>query len=386
MAGSALAVVAFGRNAMKRHTLTPRTHWQTQVETLGFDFHSPEGKLYWDESACYSFTEAEIDGLESVTNELETMCLQAVQHIIDNQLFSRLRIPPIAEEYITQSWTKGEKNLYGRFDLAYDGHNPPKLLEYNADTPTSLLEASVIQWQWLESRMPDKDQFNSIHERLIATWKQMDIKGKIHFACTDQSPEDIGTTVYLQDTAAQAGLQTDFIIMSDIGSDNQHFYDVDNQPITTLFKLYPWEWLWEEDFASLIESSGTRFIEPAWKMLLSNKAFLVILWELFEGHPHLLKASFNASDFAENVVKKPIFGREGSNVTLSGKGINTSTSGTYGAEGFIYQEFFDIPAFEGNYPVIGSWVIASESAGIGIREDTSRITKDSARFIPHYFE
>jgi glutathionylspermidine synthase len=36
--------------------------------------------------------------------------------------------------------------LYGRFDLAYRGDGPPKLLEYNADTPTALFEAAVVQW------------------------------------------------------------------------------------------------------------------------------------------------------------------------------------------------------------------------------------------------
>ena len=58
--------------------------------------------------------------------------------------------------------------MYGRFDLAYDGTTPPKLLEYNADTPTSLLEAAVIQWRWQQDMRPERDQFNSIHERLLA--------------------------------------------------------------------------------------------------------------------------------------------------------------------------------------------------------------------------
>ena len=49
----------------------------------------------------------------------------------------------------------------------YDGKAPPRLLEYNADTPTALLEASVAQWFWLQDCFPTADQFNSIHERLI---------------------------------------------------------------------------------------------------------------------------------------------------------------------------------------------------------------------------
>lgn len=356
------------------------------MEALGFNFHSPEDRTYWDESACYSFTAAEIDRLEEATNELESMCLKAVNYIIDNRLFGRMRIPPAAEELIVESWAQKEKNLYGRFDLAYDGHNPPKLLEYNADTPTALLEASVVQWQWLESRMPGKDQFNSIHERLIAAWEQMEVDGRVMFACMAESPEDVGTTVYLQDAAAQAGLDTGFIAMSDIGTDGERFVDLENNAIGTLFKLYPWECLMAEEFAPLIHASGVRMIEPAWKMLLSTKALLPVLWEMFENHPLLLKSSFDEKDISGAVVKKPIYGREGSNVTLRGAGVELATPGAYGAEGYVYQEYFEIPAFAGNYPVIGSWVVASEAAGIGIREDVSRITKDSARFIPHYFE
>ena len=44
-----------------------------------------------------------------------------------------------------------------------------------------------------------------------------------------------------------------------------------------------------------------------------------------------------------------------------------------------------LPDFDGHHPVIGSWVIANQAAGIGIREDTSPITGNNSRFVPHYF-
>ena len=61
----------------------------------------------------------------------------------------------------------------------FDGTGPAKLLEYNADTPTSMFEAAVFQWTWLEQAIerniiPKRaDQFNSIHERLIEAWKKL---------------------------------------------------------------------------------------------------------------------------------------------------------------------------------------------------------------------
>ena len=152
---------------MRRIANDPRPDWQKKVESVGLTWHSLE-QPYWNESAFYEFTAKEVDVLEAATNELEKMTLAAAQHIIDNRLYSRMGIPEIAVPLIESSWEAEPPSLYGRFDLAYDGVHPPKLLEYNADTPTSLLEAAVVQWYWLQDVFPKRDQFNSLHERLIA--------------------------------------------------------------------------------------------------------------------------------------------------------------------------------------------------------------------------
>src|SRR5438128_5878652 len=138
---------------MRRVTVAPREGWQRIVEEAGLTRHSGEVP-YWNESAFYEFTAKEIDVLETATNELEKMTLQAAQHIIDQKLYSRMGIPDIAVPLIESSWEAEPPSLYGRFDLAYDGVTPPKLLEYNADTPTSLLEAAVVQWYWLQDCFP----------------------------------------------------------------------------------------------------------------------------------------------------------------------------------------------------------------------------------------
>jgi glutathionylspermidine synthase len=84
-------------------------------------------------------------------------------------------------------------------------------------------------------------------------------------------------------------------------------------------------------------------------------------------------------------VKKPLYSREGANVTIATKGGMLEEPGQYGAEGFIWQGYHELPRFGENYTVIGSWIVGEEPAGIGIREDTSPITKNSSRFVPHYF-
>ncbi|PYE56437.1 glutathionylspermidine synthase family protein [Deinococcus yavapaiensis] len=368
---------------MRRVAIPPRANWRARNEELGFLFHSMGG-TYWDERAAYAFTAEQIDELEEATNELHRLSLIAVEHVVRENRFGELGMTPLAAELARRSWDHRAPPIYGRMDLAYDGVNAPKLLEYNADTPTALLEASVAQWAWLEDVLPDADQFNSIHERLLDAFSKWPI-GPFHFACARDSQEDLGTVEYLRDVATQAGHTTKFLFVEDIGWNGADFVDLEGYRIDRLFKLYPWEWLVHEEFGGFIEPSGAQFAEPAWKAVLSNKGILKILWELFPGHPNLLPASF--SPLPGEFVRKPLLSREGANVTLPGE----ASGGDYGAEGFVYQGYAPLPEFldatgRPVYPVIGAWVIEGEAGGIGIREDDSRITKNTSRFVPHYFE
>ena len=374
---------------MQRITITPRNNWQKTVEGLGFGFHTADTP-YWDESAYYSFTMPEIEKLESVTSELWDMCLTAVQHVIDHNLFSQLMIPEFMAPHIIDTWNNDAPAIYGRFDLCYDGKTEPKLLEFNADTPTSIFEASIIQWFWLKDFDEPKDQFNSIHEKLITYWQYLKPylhPGKIYFTCAKDVLEDYTTTAYLQDCAMQGGLETAFIYISDIGWDNNnsYFVDLDGQPIRNIFKLYPYEWMVNETFGKnlVIDKLKANWIEPSWKMILSNKAILPILWQLFPYHKNLLPAYFTRS-ILKDYVKKPFLSREGTNITLvENEKLIASSDGTYGDEGFIFQELCKLPDFDSNFPVIGSWIIGQEPAGMGIRESDGLITDNLSRFIPH---
>ncbi|HET9577269.1 MAG TPA: glutathionylspermidine synthase family protein, partial [Usitatibacter sp.] len=340
---------------MQREPLTPRPDWPRKVEELGFLYHSIDG-VYWDERACYRFSVEEVDRLEAATAELHARCLEAVERVVSRRDFARFRIPEAFHDLVGQSWKDGHLSLYGRFDLSWDGTGEPKMLEYNADTPTALLEASVVQWYWLQDVYPSHDQFNSLHEKLIERWKamrgQLAANGVVHFTCDTRSMEDQGNLDYLRDTATQAGLDARAIDIADIGWDGARFVDVDERPISTLFKLYPWEWMAREEFGPYLARGSMRLIEPAWKMLLSNKAILPVLWEMFPGHPNLLPASFEPGRFATDYVKKPLYSREGANVTIFRGDEVIREEGTYGDEGFIYQAYTPIPKYGDAYTTI----------------------------------
>jgi len=373
---------------MVREPSIPRPDWRQQFDELGFHFHSLDG-VYWDESACYRFGADEIDRLEAVTEELHHMCLAAVGHVIAAGRFEQLAIPQPYAAYAAASWRAGEPTLFGRFDFSYDGAGEPRLLEYNADTPTSLIEAAIAQWNWQQQLQPDADQFNSLHEKLIERWRGLAtaLPHTVHFSCVRGSEEDGGNLDYLRDTAMQAGFDARRIDVEDIGWDaaGGAFVDLDGAPIAALVKLYPWEWMIRDAYGEHLLDCGLRVIEPAWKMILSNKGILPILWELFPDHPNLLQAYFEPGRIAGDYVRKPLLSREGANVMIRRKGRIVAEQGSYGAEGHVYQAYAPLAPFDRVHAVIGSWIVGERAAGIGMREGDGPITSNTSRFVPHYF-
>ncbi len=372
---------------MQRLLCEPRPDWQQRVEQHGLVFHTTDdGTPYWDESACYVFTSREIDVLEQATYALNDLCLKAVEQIIARNLWEQFQVPPAFVDFVRKSWDEDDESVYGRFDLLYDGVNPPKLLEYNADTPTALLEASVIQWYWLQDTAPEADQFNSIHERLLDIWRILkdQAQGPYTFCSLEDHVEDFMTVNYLRDVAIQAGLETQYLSMEQIGwnASAKQFIDPAERPMPHIFKLYPWEWMFRERFGAYPLEAPTRWLEAPWKVLLSNKALLPLLHELFPDHPNVLPASWQPLPGA--CVRKPTQGREGANVRLmDGDKIVEEAPGPYYKGPFIYQEFFPTPRHDGRGIVIGSWLVNGYACGIGVREDDRLITSNTSRFVPH---
>ncbi len=383
---------------MRRETSQPRPNWQRTVSDQGLVFGLParyangSDRPYWDESVHYVFEMSEILSLEADVELLHSMCLDAVDNVVTTERYRDFGIPEWVWPHIAESWRRHDPHVYGRFDLRYDGSGPAKLLEYNADTPTSLLEAAIVQWHWKTEVFPDDDQWNSLHEQLVARWAEIGAKlpsGELHFTWSgaDPSGEDHITTAYLQETAAEAGLNTVGLAIEDLGWDTllNRFVDLEEAPMNSVIKLYPWEWVVEEQFGRhAVESlPATLWIEPLWKMLLSNKALLAVLWEMYPGHPNLLPAYLNNPGMLTEYVRKPLLGREGSNIQIVAPGYETQTGGVYGKEGFVYQLFDPLPDFDGYRPALGAWVVGDTSAGLGIRETVGLVTDDGAAFVPH---
>lgn len=379
---------------MKKIQLTPNDNWQQKCEDLGFYFHSIDGR-YWIEDYAMEFSLKDIKKLEKAGNELQAMCIDLAADIVKKGDLTRYNLDSYLYPQIEESWNKKEFHLYGRFDISYNGKGEPKLLEYNADTPTSLLESGSVQANWCKDHK--FNQFNNLNDDLVKRWEEWKIYNgsdtkEIHLACDSRSQEEWCNLEYLRETASQANIKSHFLTLDEIKWDHekQNFMDMNNRKIETLFKLYPWEFLVRDTFYPHIANSGMQVLEPMWKMLLSTKSILPLLWEKYPNHPNLLPAFFEEEKIqalGKNYVKKPMYSREGENVEIYDKRkIVDTQSGSYGYEGFIYQQRKDVACFDNRYSMIGLWIIGNKASGIGIREDVSIITKDTSWFIPHYIK
>ena len=383
---------------MKRVAIPQRADWKAQAESLGFHFHTIEGETYWDESAYYAFTLRQVeDDIESATQEIHDMAMHLVDEVVESEeLLARLCIPAHYRDWVRDSWRSRQPHLYGRMDLAYDGTGPAKLYELNYDTPTSLYEAAYFQWLWLEQQIAagllpaGADQYNRIQEFLCEAFgmlaRDRRIDGTMHFSAVRESPEDRATVQYLRDCAHQVGIATAEVAIEDIGISREGWFtDGDDNVIRSIFKLYPLEFMMREEFGPHLVSGNMQLIEPAWKAVLSNKGILPLLWERNQGHPNLLPARFDdGSALMPGWVRKPLFSREGANIdVVTDAGERISSPGPYDDGPAVIQGYHPLPAFAGNYPLIGSWVIADQPAGMGLREDASLITQDTSRFVPH---
>lgn len=398
---------------MLRKPMTKRHDLADIAQAQGFRFAAMYGEDYWDETSAYMFRLDDVERrIEDPSTELHAMVRQAVDAIVrDEQLMDRMGIPHARWDFVRNSWLEGDKELYGRFDLVWDGTDAPaKMLEYNADTPTSLYEAGSFQWSWLEDmkargQLPQEaDQFNGLYEAMTERFRALFAPNTdIHFASGEGSEEDYGTVEFMAYTAREAGMGAHHVFTDAIGlSDTGQLVDGEDRVIGALFKLHPWEDTLRADFSAHLASARCRFIEPAWKALVSNKGILPVLWEMYAGHPNLLPAFFQqdvdihapayrraASQglFDQGRVTKPLFSREGASITISDAAdrvLEASTNREYDHNPLIVQAYHPLPVFDGWRPIIGSWIVGETCVGMGIREDRALITQDMSRFKPHF--
>ncbi|MCP2013295.1 glutathionylspermidine synthase [Deinococcus sp. HSC-46F16] len=382
---------------MQRRTLLPRPNWETRLQEVGMTWYAPTPEHpvpYWGEEGYYAFTPGQIEELKRDAQDLTNMVLETTGVAIEGGRLGELGIPAFLHPAVRESWDRDDPTLYMRLDLAYDGRGRARLLEVNAQTPTSLVEAAVCQWQWLEDRLERGElpagtgQWNTIHEGLGEQWAYLVRERGVtqaHFSSA-RDVEDIATVTYLRDLAGAAGVTGSFLAADEVGTSPQEPFLLDTWtlPIRNLMWLWPFEYAWESRDSSFLATTQTRFIEPLWKAVTSSKGLLALLHERYPDSGLVLPASLTPGRLGANVVRKPLYSREGQNVQLPGE---AATAGAYGDLPLVEQAYVELPTFPAGdgprYPVLGVWVAGDEVCGMGIREGRGRVTDNRATFAPH---
>ncbi|HEU5046820.1 MAG TPA: glutathionylspermidine synthase family protein [Rickettsiales bacterium] len=347
------------------------------------------GRNAWRGDVFYAFMPQEIQRLKDVAAELETLCMQAVEHVIRHRLYDAMLMPsaPSLRQEIERSWERQEPAFCGRLDLAYDGISAPKLLEYNPERPGLLLESALLQRYWLQHEMPHAGQFNEIEARLSQAWRALDTP-ELVISLLDtphlHSEED-DIAAFLQRTAGSARINVQIVPRRLIQTDHNRLWSPEGQPIRHLMITHDWYEMLACGLLDCFSPQETRVIEPAWRCLLGNKALLKVLWDLYPDHPNLLHTTLHAEEQRGNYVTKPIIGAMGENITLH-HAQEIRTQGRFGAFPNVYQQLASLPFHEAQYAQVGLWVIGGHPAGLIIREDASPIIRYDSVSLPHIVE
>ena len=378
------------------------------LEEIGFFWHTDPDNTPYVADEIVVINSDEADAYYEAANELYEMFTEAGEYVIENELFHEIGIPFNLVEAVKMSWDNDVHwHLYGRFDFAggIDG-KPIKLIEFNADTPTSLFETSILQWAMLKlNDMEESHQFNNLYEALGDNFKRLITMEesvedfderydgwKILFSSVRDNEEEESTVKLLQTIATEAGYETEFAYIDDVEFSGEEgvFYNDENYEYW--FKLIPWEdiAIEESDLAMLltqiIQNQKAIILNPAYTLMFQSKAFMKILWDLYPNHPLLLETSFDPLE-GKAQVEKRIFGREGANTVIvdENEKVMAETDGEYGEFGVVYQEYVELPTNDKGESYQAGVFFAYEGCGLSYRKG-GLILDNYSKFVGHRVE
>ncbi|MDA7818292.1 glutathionylspermidine synthase family protein [Sulfurimonas sp.] len=377
----------------------------TTLEKLGFTWHTDSDCTKYVSDELIQISSDEAEAYYTAANEIYDMYVEAAEYVIENELFFELGIPFNLVDTIKKSWESDVHwHIYGRFDLCggIDG-SPIKLIEFNADTPTSLFETTLLQWALLkENGMDEAKQFNNVYEAIKNNFKRLitlfdDVDGfdenydawKILFSSIEGDDEEEATTKLLQQIATDAGFNTGFEYLQNVKFDEEGIFDLDDNKYEYWFKLYPWEDIAHDEpelattLTTIMNNQSAIILNPAYTLLFQSKGMLKILYDLFPDSPYLLQTSFEPLELTKQ-VEKCVFGREGANTAIIDEN-NTlleKVDGPYDNYKKVYQEYVEFNKDNSGMKYQAGIFFAYEACGLSFRKG-GEIMDNMSKFVGH---
>jgi glutathionylspermidine synthase len=375
------------------------------LQEIGFTWHTDTDGTKYISDELVQITQDEAEAYYKAANEIYDMFVEAAEYVIENDLFFEIGIPFNLVDAIKKSWENDVHwHIYGRFDLAggIDGKEI-KLIEFNADTPTSLFETALLQWAILkQNNMDENKQFNNLYEAIMQNFKRLitlfdDTElfeerydgWKILFSSIEGDDEEEATTRLLQQMATDAGFNTSFEYLQNVKFDEDGIYDANENEYEYWFKLYPWEDIATDEgelattLTTIMKNQKAIILNPAYTLLFQSKGIMKIMYDLFPDSPYLLKTSFKPLDGIKQ-VEKTMFGREGANTKIidASKTVLEQTDGPYGNYKKIYQEYVEFNQDISKAKYQAGVFFAYEACALSFRKG-GEIMDNMSKFVGH---
>ncbi len=352
----------------------------------------------------------------------------------DEQVLLDIGIPRPALPYCQTIMPEMPAVMCGRFEFAMTVQGP-KLLEFNAETPTFVVELFHINGQvcadfgLVDPNMHCQDQLvQAIHSSINAgiTWLKPH-PGKsisVVFSSYANLKEERGTTEFyrnLIESREDLPYHTSFRSLDELRVTSNCLLTAEGEHVNILYKLYPTEHLIEDKapdgtpvglaLMDLVHKRHLAIINPPISFILQNKALMALLWamhlvqsELFTPEEHgwitqyVLPTYLDANDaqgqpvFAGQYVIKPVYGREGASISIRNthEVIEQSEQSLYSNQVMIYQHYAALPTTtiqteDGLSEVClvhNCFVVDGTPSAIGVRASRKLIFDDNAYFLP----
>ncbi|MFJ5758640.1 glutathionylspermidine synthase family protein [Neobacillus sp. NPDC093182] len=394
-----------------------RKHFYSQFPDFWSNLYGSEYSLYH----VYSITEQTHTLLKDATERMGRVFFKTaglLRSLEDEQLLE-LGFPAASLPFLRIKSLFPE-SVISRFDFALTS-NGVKMLEFNADTPTFIVECFQINGKACSEFglcNPNENQ-----ERLLASGITKAVlesaKGyespNVVFTAHRDHIEDWNTTAYLSQLC---NVPNQIIPLSNLHITDGALLDSNGVPIDVLYRqTYPLEHLLEDrdptsgdlvgvELLRLAKDRKLSIVNPVSAFLLQPKSIQCLIWGLAENDgfytkeeqdwikTYMLPTYLEADGFSGTAayVQKPSFGREGDTITIWDTYSKVDAQNpfqTYNHELPVYQSYVPLPVvaletekgIEELSLVFGSFLIAGKPSSIGIRAG-GKITGNESYFLP----
>ncbi|MFT6204056.1 MAG: glutathionylspermidine synthase [Spirosomataceae bacterium] len=357
----------------------------------------------------------ELDLLTTQSHKAREIFEDATDRVIRKNQLGEFGVPTYFQEAIIKTWQEKENHplLLGRFDLCggFDRFfSLPKVIEFNADTCTTIPESTIWQDLQMKKNGTSFQQLNTTSDDLEKIIQKITLKiagdlniptKEINFLGTSldyiEDRENVLTVLDAIPAENKNNPSVAYRPLADLTFDAKEgiFYELPNGEflkVDIMFKMIPWDWIFANEpelaklLASIIMKDQCVIVNPPYTTLWQNKKFLSYITKYYPNNGVIAETYDEQYNYGNSFVKKPIYGRLGENISVikNGKTV-VNSSGDFESQQMVYQNYYPLLKDTDGYSYqIGIFTNAvNKASGLNFRYQKSEIITDECDFMAH---